>query len=608
MGNLTSQILYNNPANFSFDSDKIEIAGSLARLKLVSNPGQQFSQLFDSSSGFTYNSALVEFLAGVMRQKDQRPSGASFYNSFLSKDASWSSGVGTGTLLGSPLPTISGGFLVMSGAAPQGVSYAVLSNFIATQTGCIRMQIRPKYSGTPTNDQYIFELAEDASASSVNRIRFFHRNNGNLEAQIFDASGSLAITVVDAFSPVANTVYEVEINWNATAGSSRLFVDGVQLGSTNTATATRTLATANKMWVGTGRAIATNSLVDIGSVLLFDAVQHTAGYTPGEVISETIYALASASLPAMAYGGLGAIQALESIAITDAGVPKYTVEGKYWNGSAWVASDATYAQANSAAEVIANIASLGVSGETSIEIVVYFAASNSISSVDSIVLDYEGQVYPSDGPSIEQLSGVTTEELVSLTPSLSGSVKFILKIGGVLKYWNGSDWATSDGSLAQSNTSAEINANVASLSIADGAEILVRALLDSDGSSTPTLTSVALVYDFAAPTPADKPRSVVYAFLKDIVGDAVVSNAKFIVELQTLFVVSDVIVKPTVLSVNFDSRGYAELDVLSTPVGKTYLFKITYENEQEVQKTLTLGEFNIPSSSPTVNIASLLGA
>ena len=46
----------------------------------------------------------------------------------------------------------------------------------------------------------------------------------------FTECGVAVVSQAEAFSPIADTEYEIEINWDITTGATMVFVDGVQLG------------------------------------------------------------------------------------------------------------------------------------------------------------------------------------------------------------------------------------------------------------------------------------------------------------------------------------------------------------------------------------------
>jgi hypothetical protein len=76
--------------------------------------------------------------------------------------------------------------------------------------------------------------------------------------------------------------YEFELNWDITAGASRLFVNGKQFGATITATGVRN-SSIGLLRVGGGydstSPLASN--FGIEKLIIFNTVQNTADYTPG---------------------------------------------------------------------------------------------------------------------------------------------------------------------------------------------------------------------------------------------------------------------------------------------------------------------------------------
>jgi hypothetical protein len=93
-----------------------------------------------------------------------------------------------------------------------------------------------------------------------------------------------------------------------------------------------------------------------------------ASLTEIQMLSSALYLGSKVDLPAFSYTGIGTIQAVETSSVSEVGTPRYIIGGKYYNGSAWVNSNGSYAQANPFATVVANLTSLVVTGATSVPV------------------------------------------------------------------------------------------------------------------------------------------------------------------------------------------------------------------------------------------------
>lgn len=104
--------------------------------------------------------------------------------------------------------------------------------------------------------------------------------------------------------------------------------------------------------------------------------------------------------------------------------------------------------------------------------------------------------YLTSDSTIQLTTGITISTLTGFDAvtyaSGSDAVKFHFDVGGTKKYWNGSAWATSDGTYAQSNTVAEVETNKASFPA--GVVKPIAVLHSADGSTTPSISSVLLNY------------------------------------------------------------------------------------------------------------------
>ena len=74
-------------------------------------------------------------------------------------------------------------------------------------------------------------------------------------------------------------------------------------------------------------------------------------------------------MPESEYTGAGAIKALTAFTATEANTPHWTIQldqsgiDLYWDGVEFTASDGTYSQSNTSAEINTNIGSLDVDGD-----------------------------------------------------------------------------------------------------------------------------------------------------------------------------------------------------------------------------------------------------
>lgn len=504
---------FDDAENFVFSG--AEISGSSARRSIVSNPGQEFSQDFSSDAGFTYDSNLVEFVAGLLRQKDQAPANASIaatYNSSL--DASWNKeGALTANLNG--LPTLSSGRLSCLGV--QGLSYPTTTKPI----GAVKFKYTPNYSGAPAGNINLLTLRE--SSGNSNRIALTHSPSGdNFRLTLNNATGAAiysAQTIGGSSVNLSSAVqYEFELNWDNVLGVVRLFINGALHGTLNPGAFTFANGNASVISIGADTSIYNTADAFFDDVILFSTVQHTSVYTPGYSIPEFLYLESVVDLPAFSYTGIGTIIAVEEFELVEAGAPRYILGGAYWNGSAWVASDGTYAQSNDSATIAANILSLNVTGAGQIIVCVVFPDSNTISSVDSIDVVLTGQKY-SDLGTVETVAAITVEQLLFYSQNaaipVDTEIGIIILVDGELKYFDGAAWVESDGTTMQSNSATEISENIESLAFPENAEVKFRWLLSGVENQTPLLSSAIVTYDFGAiaTTPA---TCTIWGYIRDI--------------------------------------------------------------------------------------------
>jgi hypothetical protein len=179
--------------------------------------------------------------------------------------------------------------LVFSGGTTTGnyVRYAAAGNADLTQIGTIRFKITPNYSGTPSTSLGIISIGNASTLPNLFVLRHVD-TSGILNMAFWNSSGVSIFESTSVWSPISGTEYEFSLNFDFTAGATRLFIDGTQFGSLQTQTGTRT-STASFVQIGDyiyGTPYLSN--FSIRDLIIYNTVQHTADYTPG-YSTESIY-------------------------------------------------------------------------------------------------------------------------------------------------------------------------------------------------------------------------------------------------------------------------------------------------------------------------------
>lgn len=331
MINVNKTISYNNAPDFVFPST-IEISGSVARLK------------------------------------DVKPANATFYAGYhVDFDGEYGNGLLTGT------PGTSGGTAaIVNGALDVStqncwVSYDVVSN-VNPNVGTIRFKYIPQYSGTPAADSQMMTVS-DGIGDFTNLINIIHAATGNIFFEVKDSAGiNIFSTFENAWSVVLGQEYEIEMDYDFTAGDTKLFIDGVQFSITHTETGTRT-ATVGNVLIGVHYGLANGSSAMFREVIFFDTVQHTSDFS-SEIprADQTQYSNTSPAIimaNAIFANSLNLFsEVVSKPATTDI---KYVINvngvDKYWAGSAWATSSGV-GQSNTASDISTNASSLSLSSSS----------------------------------------------------------------------------------------------------------------------------------------------------------------------------------------------------------------------------------------------------
>lgn len=145
-------------------------------------------------------------------------------------------------------------------------------------------------------------------------------------------------------------------------------------------------------------------------------------------------------------------------------------------------------------------------------------------------------------------------------------IKTVIEKTGTTYWWNGSAWVASSG-YAESNTAAEISANMASWDLSDG--FLIRPVLylhSEDGLTTPQADSITIEYDDHGVQPGAPNKCNVWGYEKDIKG-LPVEGVKISATLKNCdkeSYNSDMGIMPSFIETETDSTGYWELELVET--------------------------------------------
>jgi len=511
-----TKFLFDNPSNFTLV--KTQVSGGVGSLALQDLTAQTFNQSFDSSTGFTFDAAKTEFVSNLMRQKNQRPASATAGANYLTNlNLNW--GDGTLALKSSAgSPVVTSGKLDLTGTN-QSVTYTATSK-INPRKGSIKLKYTHKFSGNPSVNQDLFEYANTIGATQ-NKMVLTHDTTSAWRVTANDSAGG-SIWVNVGFGTTVLTLDQeiiIEWRWDFTPGSERqeLFIDGVQQGGTENKVRTLSDDLTSVTEVRLGGATGAKFLVDDLYFTTSDA-QDSAYVVPNkDFITDTI------DIPDFLWTTVGTIQSLQSLSVIELDAPRYTIEGKYFDGADWVTSDGSQAQSNLLSIVNTNISTLSVSGQTTISIQVVMPESNVLASVDSLVLTYTGQEFPSEGTLLTISSFVAKDLLGSgfleeVTTPANTAIKYAIDVNGQNMYFDGAAWVNSDGTFLQANTELEMQTNLDTLlSISSTIKILI-ILETTDSQVSPDIASLTVQFDFGALDPGVPLKCQVFGYIKDIEG------------------------------------------------------------------------------------------
>lgn len=355
--------------------------------------GLQQTITYDVAGNFSFDSSLIEIVGGPARLKDLTPADATFYASFqASLNGDYGAGSLSGTATGA-IPTPSG-YLDLTGSTLKYLDFAAALNLNSLQAGAVRVVVQPNYSGAPVSQQNFFYIFKSPT-TNADSLFLYHYTTGHLGLVLYPGAGSPISGDLGAWSPVAGTDYEFEVDYDCTLGTMRLWINGVQFGSTITGTGTAT-NTQLTIRLGSNSDGNTTSNFKLRDFILFSTVQHTAGFA-GEIprARETAYSLADPSIRVSSGVWLDGLESFSAITSTPSNSDvkfQLVLDGApyWWTGTAWATSDGSYAESNTAAEIETNAAALDVSAGVDLQVqaVLHSLYGNAQPSITQAVLGY----------------------------------------------------------------------------------------------------------------------------------------------------------------------------------------------------------------------------
>jgi len=487
---------YSDLTPFDYNSSYIEGNASSALLKKIDNPGQTFEQAFDSDSGFTYDSSKAEFDSGKVKSISYRPTYASLGHTFnLGFDYNWSDNA--------MVTTNNGATIVSNKLRCVGNQYIEDEGVInISGKGSIRLKLTALESGNPSAVQEIFKFQE--SKTSVDSMaRVYHdtasawRFDGNrADGSSYKLNQGLNTTVF-----TYGQTYELLMVWDFSIGYISWFVDGTRIGFVATLPSAGSISYL-KIGGGTGANFDIDDFVAYSEPLYDNS---TTNYTIGYTLQDYDYLLNTVDLPVFNYSGIGSIQSIDDVILTYSGEPRIIIGGYYHNGSSWVVSDGSYAQANTPAEFASEVINFPVEGEVSVVVSLVFPNSNTQAEFDYFYIEITGQHYSTDnidnyiivseGTYLDGIGAITVD---ADYPTADTYLRVVAVFNNVSYNWSGSAWVPFDNDINNANTIDDFNDNIGSFDFVTGKLFKLKVFLCTDDETeTPMLTSISMTYNFS---------------------------------------------------------------------------------------------------------------
>lgn len=175
--------------------------------------------------------------------------------------------------------------------------------------------------------------------------------------------------------------------------------------------------------------------------------------------------------------------------------------------------------------------------------------------------------YDINNPTVEIETKIRTNSITSFVENstVAGLDRFtyILEIDGVLKWWDGLAWVTSNGTYAESSTASDINTNLGTLLSGTSVVGIIIFVHSFDGTTTPELTSLELEYVFQGKPEEEINYCTVWGYAKDKFGNPL-TNTLINVQMSKSFEYKDKYFPVYKKSTLTDLDGLFKIDLIET--------------------------------------------
>lgn len=583
---------FTNISNYTVDSDEMGIIAGKMKLALQQDD-VDFTEDFADDTGHTYNSDESEFLGGQNQQKIQKPANSLLYAKWQTdENADYAIGSATGTLNGAA--SITGGKLSCVGEVVAFFDFSSIGQGDGSK-GTAKVKWTPKYSGAAATEKHVYY---NGSAIDYKGAVWLIHLGTVFYFYIYDENGNSILSESFAFSPVADTEYEIAITWDYTGvDDSNVFVDGILKCGNNILDTRGGILSIHRL----GNDLTENRLADMlyDDFVVYDTVIYTENYTPGYTLPAYLYIETSDVLPEMQHQGDGTIKLFNSFSLTYSGSPRILLEiGRsgdklYWDGDSWEVSDESYDQATDPTTFNTNCGSLPVDGEEYGQFTIVYPNSNTQSSVSELTANMNVDIgYLTTNPYGKINTGFRTDELEGFfeTAIKNGSdeIKYILENNGDYYYLNGSVWTTGSLQYSNSSTASDIHTNRSTLTDSSSMWYVYFFLHSEDGTSTPELDNLQIDFSYAGETPDTLNTCLVWGYTFDAEGNPLITDTikirlnKYIVQYGSY----SSILKNDDIEITPDDTGYWEVELIENE-------NMTSPDGEDVNYIFDFGDTNV---------------
>ena len=398
--------------------------------------------------------------------------------------------------------------------------------FVGKPDVTIEFTVKAVAAGGGTND--IFHLGE---STTQKYIKIFEQSD-RIKVRARVSNGDYYDLEFNLPSPYIGVDIPITVEYKdfdgVNNGFIRLYINGILGG--------RELTTTSSIVSGnyTFMRFDGQSKFHVKNFMYQEGIKYDSDFTYSETLPANPFIESSENILSGTYEAVGDVTDYVTLTAGNNQNARFTVNGQWYNGASWVASNGSYTQATEASAMDLSLLAVN-DNDYSVDLV--FPDSSTQGYLEAAQFDFNGEAFESAISATTNASFPVTSfnSFVSsyYVPSDYTGVGFTFLIGSISYYFNvnSQSWQQSDNSINQINTPEQLTESVLALLNVPGLFKLTTFLyslndpsLGHQGLESPSITLASIDFNYTIPSLAPPSECLLYGLDRTVCTDPAVDS------------------------------------------------------------------------------------